>query len=144
MRHFLGLAMQTFLPYEDFHASAKCLDSRRLGNQCYNETYVLINGGWQQHPASKMWRNYRSALARYGLILALEMRNRGGWRQTVTDRWINYYTGMCHYCGPYQRPHWLGDEAFHLSHQSNLKRKDSVHYPFPGVPNDLPYVWPVK
>ena len=41
-------------------------------------------------------------------------------------------------------PPWLGDEEFHRSHQSALLRKDPDHYGplFPGVPDDLEYVWP--
>ena len=41
-------------------------------------------------------------------------------------------------------PKWLGDESFHLSHQSNLLRKKPEHYGqfFMGIPNNLPYVWP--
>ena len=41
-------------------------------------------------------------------------------------------------------PPWLGNEDFHRSHQSNLVRKDPAHYGplFPGVPDDLEYVWP--
>jgi len=43
-------------------------------------------------------------------------------------------------------PPWLGDDEFHRSHQSSLVRKDPDHYRslFPDVPDDLPYVWPVK
>ena len=41
-------------------------------------------------------------------------------------------------------PPWLGDDAFHRSHQSALVRKDPSTYAplFPEVPDDLPYVWP--
>ena len=41
-------------------------------------------------------------------------------------------------------PPWLGDAAFHRSHQAALVRKDPEHYRrfFPDVPDDLPYVWP--
>ena len=41
-------------------------------------------------------------------------------------------------------PPWLGEDRFHLSHQSALVRKDPAHYRtyFPDVPDDLPYVWP--
>jgi hypothetical protein len=43
-------------------------------------------------------------------------------------------------------PPWLGDSALHRSHQSALLRKDPELYRpwFPGVPDDLPYVWPVR
>ncbi len=43
-------------------------------------------------------------------------------------------------------PPWLGDPALHRSHRSALVRKDPAHYRphFPDVPDDLPYVWPVR
>jgi hypothetical protein len=43
-------------------------------------------------------------------------------------------------------PHWIGDKGFHLSHQSNLLRKNKEYYGkfFFGIPNNLPYVWPVQ
>jgi hypothetical protein len=43
------------------------------------------------------------------------------------------------------RPTWMGNDEFHLSHQSNLVRKFPEHYgpQFPGVSPDLEYVWPV-
>jgi hypothetical protein len=46
-------------------------------------------------------------------------------------------------------PPWLGDEAFHMAHRSNLRRKDPTHYsperlgPVWDVPDDLLYQWPV-
>ena len=40
----------------------------------------------------------------------------------------------------------MGAKAFHLSHQSNLVRKDATFYGplFPGVGPDLEYVWPCR
>jgi hypothetical protein len=42
-------------------------------------------------------------------------------------------------------PPWLGDDALHISHQSNLVRIDPDYYAkqFQGIPNDLPYIWPI-
>ncbi len=39
---------------------------------------------------------------------------------------------------------WLGDDAFHRAHRSNLLRKDPEWYGavFDDVPDHLPYVWP--
>jgi hypothetical protein len=41
-------------------------------------------------------------------------------------------------------PWWMTDPEFHLSHKSNLVRKDPVYYRpfFPDVPDSLPYLWP--
>jgi hypothetical protein len=41
----------------------------------------------------------------------------------------------------YSQPWWFGFEEFHISHQSNLLRKDPIHYKQFNVPNDLPYIW---
>jgi hypothetical protein len=43
-------------------------------------------------------------------------------------------------------PPWIGDDTFHRSHRSALVRKDPATYAplFPGVPDDLPYVWPAS
>ena len=43
-------------------------------------------------------------------------------------------------------PPWLGNEALHASHRSNLLRKDPGFYGRYGwtEPADLPYVWPVR
>jgi hypothetical protein len=64
--------VQTFLPYEDFVATAAVLDDRRLGRQRV-ETYQILRAltwtsyGWKNHPAVKMWREFVPALVRYGL-----------------------------------------------------------------------------
>ena len=41
-------------------------------------------------------------------------------------------------------PSWLGNEAFHASHRSNLLRKNPTWFSQFGwaEPPDLPYIWP--
>ena len=41
-------------------------------------------------------------------------------------------------------PEWLGNNAFHLSHQSNLLRKNKEYYQqyFGNIESNLPYIWP--
>ena len=44
-------------------------------------------------------------------------------------------------------PSWMGIAEIHRSHRSNLLRKDPVFYTpvfEDGLPDDLPYVWPVQ
>jgi hypothetical protein len=129
--------MQTFLPYADFAASAAALDRQRLGKQRV-EVLQLLKGSWPNHPASKMWRGHRLALVQYGLAVCAEWRRRG-YADTCT-------TKIAAFIPPADMglPSWLGDPAFHLSHRSNLVRKLPEHYGpmFPGVPANLPYVWP--
>lgn len=135
--------MQTFLPYADFSLSAKVLDYRRLGKQRVECKQILLalnktSGGWVNHPAVKMWRGHENALAWYGAAMCMEWIDRG-----YKDSLLPFFHERWAVAGP-AYPDWLGDEDFHLSHQSNLIRKDAAFYApvFPGVPDDLPYVWP--
>lgn len=139
--------MQTFLPYPCFVRSAEALDSRRLGNQ-RNETKVIYNalrvgeGGWYNHTATQMWKGYEVALLYYGIAICIEWRRRGH-----NDTQLEVFFDLVSRNADRLRfPPWFGDPRLHLSHQSNLIRKDPTHYrhQFPGVPDDLPYWWPTK
>ena len=136
--------MQTFLPYPSFEKSAHCLDSKRLGKQRVECKQIMLalenpNYGWQHHPATKMWRGYEQALAMYGAAVCEEWLSRG-----YVDNLLPFF--MDHYplFMAYKLPPWLGNEALHLSHRSNLLRKMPSHYRplWPNDPDDLPYVWP--
>ncbi|WJL95780.1 MSMEG_6728 family protein [Microbacterium sp. ET2] len=141
--------MQTFLPYPAFAESARVLDRRRLGKQRV-ETLQLLRAvtipdyGWRNHPAARMWRDHLPALVAYGLVIADTWIADGG-SDTVRPLVLAFapeVEGLAQDAVP--MPPWLGDEAFHLAHRSNLIRKDPEHYrPFFGdVPDDLPYIWP--
>jgi hypothetical protein len=131
--------VQTFLPYRDFHKSMRCLDPSRLGNQVYRECLTLINGGWNRHPASMMWRGYRRAFAEYCMAGLDVLAERGTayehFRPVFQAHWDRGHPGT---------PNWLGNREFHKSHKSNLLRKDHRYYGKfrwtcgPG----LPYIWP--
>lgn len=150
--------MQTFLPYPDFAQSARTLDNKRLGKQRVETLQVVraltVPGyGWAHHPAVLMWKGFEEALGRYGfacceawlergfgdtcaLTIATDLRAVGV--DSVRDQPELAAIGGL--------PPWLGEESLHRSHQSSLVRKDPDHYRplFPGVPDDLPYVWPVR
>jgi hypothetical protein len=132
--------MNTFLPYADFIKSAQTLDWRRLNSQ-QNEVLTMLRGGWWYHPASRMWQGYFYHLGCYGVVMCKEWAKRG-YRNT---RQANIVREMLKHKNT-GRPPWLGDAAFHRAHQSNLIRKKPEHYGplFPGVPDDLPYIWPVN
>lgn len=141
--------MQTFLPDADFRASARCLDRQRLGKQRVETLQImkaLLTGqGWVHHPATKMWRGHEPALLRYQAAVCQEWADRG-YRDTC---WVKTLDLAIEHDVPYlstENPPWLGDEALHRSHRSNLVRKDSKHYGrmWPDVPADLPYVWPTR
>jgi hypothetical protein len=137
--------VQTFLPLPDFAESAAVLDRQRLGKQRVEVLQLLgaLTGqrpGWVNHPAAKMWRGHEVALARYGLAVVVEWTSRG-YRDTCGAKIEALVVGIPDLGAPW----WLGNEAFHLSHRSNLVRKLPEHYAplWPGVTGDLPYVWPV-
>lgn len=143
--------MQTFLPFPDFHMSAQCLDRARLGKQRVEVKQLLLSLGvtvganepigssWANHPASKMWRGYEWALAQYGASICAEWIRRG-YRDSLQVEFAKVYTTIKNT----GLPPWIGWDAFHISHASNLVRKDPEYYGpiFPGVPNNLPYIWP--
>lgn len=139
--------MQTFLPHASFQKSARALDRQRLGKQRV-EVYQLlraINGetkGWRNHPAARMWHGYEKALAVYGTTVCAEWKARG-YKDSMQLRIGKYF--YLFKDSAVGNPPWIGNPEFHLSHQSNLIRKFPEHYGplFPGVPDDLSYVWPV-
>ena len=151
--------MQTFLPYPGFTATARVLDARRLGKQRVEALQVLrgltVPGyGWRRHPAVLMWKGYEEALVRYGLDVC-EVWCAAGRRDTCAATLTAEFTRLTGRPAPRAQeelalagelPPWLGLPAFHRSHQSALVRKDPAYYGplFPGVPDDLPYLWPAS
>ena len=142
--------MQTFVPYgADFRANAQCLDRQRLGKQRV-ETWQILNAmnksnGWANHPATKMWRGNEPALAWYGFTMCREWIARG-YKDTMQPRFlalIEQFTADKH-PNLNSKPGWLADKDVAISHRSNLIRKLPEHYGpmWPGVPDDLPYIWP--
>ena len=155
----LNRPVQTFLPDPDFATAARLLDARRLGKQRVETLQVLRaltrdSYGWKSHPAVLMWAGYEEALVAYGLAVCREWTGRGfndtvastiaaevreavGLESVRTQRQLARAKAL---------PPWLADEEFHRSHRSSLVRKDPEYYRplFPDVPDDLPYVWPVR
>ncbi len=153
--------MQTFLPYSDFKKSAACLDYKRLGKQrietrdilvilggykpdwINEKQYIYLNKRYKNHPAVKMWAGYSQALSNYGLAMCLEWMERG-YNDTSYQKIYQYGGGETKVMN---FPKWLGNNNFHLSHKSNLVRKNSLYYkPIFGndIPDNLPYIWPIK
>lgn len=156
--------MQTFLPYPDFAKSARVLDYRRLGKQRV-ECKQILNAllwelnpyqlrpkkiGWVNHPATRMWKDYECALCEYAIIVCEEWISRG-YKDTLLPHFQEVRGTLVTYFGlkTYDLPYWLGDIALHLSHQSNLLRKDWDYY-LPVFRTEglfttsslVPYYWP--
>ncbi|MDH2413184.1 MSMEG_6728 family protein [Nocardioides sp. CER19] len=148
--------MQTFLPYADFARTMEVLDRKRLGKQRV-ECIQIVRGlvrpdyAWRHHPAVKMWAGCLEALGAYGLA-STRAWAAAGFADTCADTiradlataGVTTVREQAELAEAGELPLWLGDEAFHRSHQSSLLRKDPDHYGplFPGVPDDLPYIWP--
>ena len=131
--------MNTFLPYADFHETAKCLDSKRLGKQRLEAKQILdlltgkADNSWKFHPCVKMWNGYETVLKVYYNAILQEWIRRG------------YRNAMKFYeiTGKVEFPSWLGRKDFHDAHRSNLLRKNFEYYKQFGwkVKKDLKYVW---
>lgn len=149
--------MQTFLPVADFEESARLLDSSRLGKQRVETLQVLRalelpDYGWASHPVVRMWRGRTPALVAYGLAMVRVWRERGFADTTHTPiaEFAPDVVGVAQeeLARAGMLPSWVGDEALHRSHRSNLLAKDPGFYRpllqplFGAEPDDLPYVWP--
>jgi hypothetical protein len=151
--------MQTFLPFDGFVISAKCLDTKRLGKQRVEvlqllnalaigpkQTYDTANGPrvrttpWYNHPAARMWKGHEFVLIAYGVEICLEWRRRG-YNDTCLEKIISFSEEFKDHHTP---PKWLGNDEFHASHRSNLLRKNPDWYgQFDwSEPDNLEYVWP--
>lgn len=151
--------MQTFLPYASFSESAKALDYRRLGKQRVEAWQILRTiragesaKGWRSHPAVAMWRGHELALASYGLSMCTEWIKRG-YKDTLSAKFLVASVEIAKEMrdngesfAEAHLPAWLGDDRLHLSHQSNLIRKDPEYYKlkFPEAPEGLAYFWVSK
>jgi hypothetical protein len=141
--------MQTFLPYDSFVQSAQVLDNKRLGKQRVETLQILhaLSGkksGWINHPAVKMWKGYEEALRLYGIAICSEWKLRG-FKDTCLEK-ISAIISPPTDPRTIRIPWWLGNTDFHTSHKSNLMRKFPEHYTkyWCNIPNNLPYIWPIK
>ena len=138
--------MQTFLPYPEFGASAAVLDRQRLGKQrveCLQILKALTDptAGWNHHPVTNMWRGYEAVFVEYSVAICDEWIGRG-YKDTCRDKILAMSPMVADSEMPL--PPWLGNDAFHASHRSNLLRKDPEWYGQFGwtEPIDLAYVYP--
>lgn len=150
--------MQTFLPYPNFWASARCLDTKRLGKQRVECKQILLALGvsvgehrgnpashWRNHPAVRMWRGHELHLAEYAWIMCKSWRMRG-FKDTLLDQFAGVRDSILQDGRWHAAPNWIGYNRLHASHRSNLLRKDAAHYGQFGwaEPADLPYWWPTQ
>lgn len=158
--------MQTFLPLPDFTESAKVLDYKRLGKQRIEAfqilkvilnpnptlTYTIVNGNyiftkakkvaWINHPATRMWRNYPSALCLYGIRICEEWI-RQGYRDSLLGRFNLEYEKFEE--NQIEIPPFVKDEKFNSSHRASLLFKNYSYYSRFGWSEEpkMEYFWPV-
>lgn len=143
--------MQTFLPYENFSDTAQVLDRLRLGKQRVETLQIAKaltgeSSGWRNHPAVVMWKGHPEALLAYQAAICSEWMSRG-YLDTCLEKTFDILgveLVLQNELLSELLPVWLGAEELHISHQSNLVRKDESWYRpfFPDVSPDLPYFWP--
>lgn len=127
------------------------MDNRRLGKQRV-ETFqimraLLTGQGWVNHPATLMWKGHELTLLAYQQAVCNEWINGRGFADSCWNKTrLLYLEERGPDIRPMIPPVWLGNPDFHISHQSNLLRKDEEHYRpwFPGIRNDHEYVWPSR
>ncbi len=90
-----------------------------------------------------MWEGSERVLADYAITCIEEWKKRG-YKDTCLDKILKLKEMFPPESN--KKPWWLGDEKFHLSHASNLLRKNPQYYSqfFGNIPNNLPYLWPTK
>lgn len=147
--------MQTFVPFADIDESAESLDNKRLNKQLLEgrQIYSILSsqrttGGWVNHPAVKMWRNYDNALFAYLTGIASECNRRGiatekNWNALCDMHESNWDRG-----DNVVMPPWWGDNRVHESHRNNLYVKDPDYYAEFSLANRIAccdkcnYFWP--
>lgn len=122
---------------------------KRLGKQRVETLQILqaltYGTQWRNHPAVKMWRGYKLALAAYGEAICLEWISRG-YKDTCLGKIREFSCGF----GPLYMPPWFDSEAFHKAHRQILLAKNFDWYsrfgwaeqPATQVDGKWPYIWP--
>jgi hypothetical protein len=138
------MMVNTFLPFADFTRSAKCLDMKRCGKQRVEARQIISTienpnaKGWRNHPAVNMWRGYVPALKAYFNAIVREWIARG-YKNNLELYDVDE--------SKVEMPWWFGVDAFHMSHQASLVRKNKDYYTdlFPDLDSnyrDKGYGWP--
>ena len=128
------------------HMQVTHFNEHKTGHHCYYCEAPLKRTAWYHHPAVQMWKGYEVALMEYLHAMCHEWTAKRGYEDTCWVKAIEVGPRPTNVGVKTKMPVWLGNEAFHLSHQSNLLRKNPEHYGqfFMGISKDLPYVWPTK
>lgn len=137
--------MMTFMPFDNFEASAEYLDPKRLFKQVIEAKQMLqalgsteIPEEWiiepnkriRHHPATKAWKGYDKALCAYYNAMLHEAKKRGF--NVKMDYLIksdgSMYLESDIVQGLYEYPWWMGCDNLHKSHRARLFDKNPDYY----------------
>ena len=129
--------MQTFLPENAYHECASALDNKRLNKQIL-EAYQILNvlsgnsptGGWRNHPAVLMWKDYEYSLAVYAMSMIDEAEKRN---IKVDKNKENIQNLVKKFGDSWGRgtPFWFNKkdlDKIRMTHKANLYIKDPTYY----------------
>lgn len=145
--------LRTWLPDPSFQVSASLLHDAEVHRTRTDVIFILeVLAGRQKHmrhsPPVTMWRGSELMLIAYGTAMCEEWKSRGQ-RDSLGDRIFAYATeafetGALNPHDNGNKPWWLGNEGFHMSHKSGLiaLRPEFYRPKWPTVGADLPMVMP--
>lgn len=162
--------VNTFVPTTGFIESNEILDDARLGKQ-RSEVKIMLAGitgirfkraqgehgitlpdtrGYQNHSATRMWREAPLGLALFGIYNCEVWADRfghdlrtGKGADTLADM-KSWYDWLKDNGNTKTRPDWWGDERVHSTHRAVLLSKDFEYYSQFGwseAPSPV-YYWP--
>lgn len=136
------------MPFDDFTWSARSLDRHTLGKQRADTLQVMYNliHGDLERPVVQMWEGHERALLAYQQAVCYEWTAVHGFSDSYWDKTRIMFLDVVvdPMSVPLIPPSWMGNVNFHAANQSKLLRINPKHYSkqFPGMPNDIPFVWP--
>lgn len=145
--------LRTWLPSSTFVTSASVLHDEEVHRVRQHTLFILeVLAGRNQHmkhnPVVTMWRGSELMLVSYGVTMCREWRTRGH-DDKLESRIYAYADEALEHAvfspeANGNKPWWLGNDGFHLSHQSNLValRPEFYGKAWPSVPAGLPMVTP--
>lgn len=137
--------IQTWLPLPDFKNSLVTLDD---GFLTYQRLHVLelmehfhaipeedshLPGDYESHdldghPLVDMWVGYELQLIEYGLQACEGWSLRNKREDPLYQHLANHQQWANTEDATFDKPNWMGDIDFHLSHQAELLRRNHPHY----------------
>jgi len=120
--------------------NCQCKEAKQIIDILENEDKNTKKRGWINHPAVLQWKNYLNALKLYynTAVLIWNKQKKKDGSPVKQKQPLNIQ-------GPIIFPPWLGNSKFHLSHQSNLLRKNKEYYSkYFDCDDNLSYYWPSK